>query len=67
MLDELRRLDWFSRGLRQRVRQIDEAMWQLEQDLGRIPTIQEIQNRTGLNKKKFIKGWKLYKVNLQFH
>ncbi len=56
MLDELRRLDWFSRGLRQRVRQIDEAMWQLEQDLGRIPTVQEIQQKTGLNEKEIHQG-----------
>lgn len=56
MLDELRRLDWFSRGLRQRVRQIDEAMWQLEQELGRIPSVEEVQQRTGLNEKEIHQG-----------
>lgn len=56
MLDELRRLDWFSRGLRQRVRQIDEAMWQLEQDLGRQPTIQEVHEKTGLSEREIHQG-----------
>lgn len=66
MLDELRRLDWFSRGLRQRVRQIDEAMWQLEQDLGRQPTIQEVHEKTGLSEREFTKVWKLCKASLPF-
>lgn len=56
MLDELRRLDWFSRGLRQRVRQLDEAVWQLEQEYGRQPTIEEIHVRTGLNEKEIHQG-----------
>lgn len=56
MLDELRRLDWFSRGLRQRVRQIDEAMWQLEQELGRQASIEEIHKKTGLNEKEIHQG-----------
>lgn len=56
MLDELRRLDWFSRGLRQRVRQLDEAVWQLEQELGRQPTIEEIHDRTGLSEKEIHQG-----------
>lgn len=56
MLDELRRLDWFSHGLRQRVRQLDEAVWQLEQEYGRQPTIEEIHARTGLNEKEIHQG-----------
>ncbi len=56
MLDELRRLDWFSRGLRQRVRQLDEAVWQLEQELGRQPSLEEIHERTGLSEKEIHQG-----------
>lgn len=56
MLDELRRLDWFSRGLRQRVRQIDEAMWLLEQELGRTPTIAEVHEKTGLSEREIHQG-----------
>lgn len=48
MLDELRRLDWFPRSLRQRVRRLDEAMWQIEHEMGRPPTMEELQERTGL-------------------
>lgn len=49
MLDELRRLDWFPRALRQRVRQIDAATRQIEHEKGRAPTEEEIQHITGLN------------------
>ena len=51
MLDELRRLDWFPRSLRQRVRQLDSVVWQLEQEHGRQPSVAEIQERTGLPEK----------------
>lgn len=56
MLDELRRLDWFPRSLRQRVRQLDEAMWQIEQEQGRPPTVEELQARTGLPPKEIHQG-----------
>lgn len=56
MLDELRRLDWFPRSLRQRVRQLDEAMWQIEQEQGRPPTVEELQTRTGLPAKEVYQG-----------
>lgn len=56
MLYELRRLDWFSRGLRQRVRQIDEAMWLLEQELGRTPTVAEVHEKTGLSEREIHQG-----------
>ena len=56
MLDELRRLDWFPRSLRQRVRQLDNVVWQLEQENGRQPTVEEIQERTGLPEKEIHQG-----------
>lgn len=56
MLDELRRLDWFPRSLRQRVRQLDEAVWQLEHETGRPPTVEEIQARTGLPAREVHQG-----------
>jgi RNA polymerase sigma factor for flagellar operon FliA len=49
MLDELRRMDWFSRGLRQRVRKLDEAGWRIEHEMGRPPTEEELQTHTGLS------------------
>lgn len=56
MLDELRRLDWFSRTLRQRVRQIDEAMWKVEHEKGRPATEEELQEITGLTIKDIRTG-----------
>ena len=52
MLDELRRLDWFPRSLRQRVRKLDEVMWEFEREKGRAPTIEELQEKTGLPAKE---------------
>lgn len=51
MLDELRRLDWFPRSLRHRVRQLEEAIHKIEGDKGRIPTEAELQEATGLDEK----------------
>ncbi len=51
MLDELRRLDWFPRSLRQRVRQLDEAIQRIEHEKGRHPTEAELQDATGLDQK----------------
>lgn len=48
MLDELRRMDWFPRSLRQRVRVVDEAQRELEHVLGRMPSEEELAKRTGL-------------------
>lgn len=51
MLDELRRLDWFPRSLRQRVRQLDEAMQRIEHETGRRATEEDLQKATGLDEK----------------
>lgn len=48
MLDELRKLDWFSRTLRQRIRQIDEASWKIENEKGCPATEEELHEVTGL-------------------
>lgn len=56
MLDELRRLDWFPRSLRQRVRQLDQAVWQIEHEKGRPPTLEELQVHTGLPEKEISQG-----------
>lgn len=56
MLDELRRLDWFPRGLRQRVRQLDACVNQLEHELGRTPTMEELAESSGLSEKDVQQG-----------
>lgn len=48
MLDELRRLDWFPRSLRQKVRILDEAIRKIEHEKGRAATEDELQKATGL-------------------
>ena len=52
MLDELRKLDWFPRSLRQRVRQIDGMMRQFEQEHARQATEEELQELSGLGIKE---------------
>lgn len=56
MIDELRRLDWFPRSLRQRVRQLDEALWRIEHETGRPATEEELQAHTGLDVKSIRSG-----------
>jgi RNA polymerase sigma factor for flagellar operon FliA len=51
MLDELRRMDWFSRGLRHRVRQLEEAMIRIERQTGRSATKEELAKVTGLSER----------------
>jgi len=56
MLDELRRLDWFPRSLRQRVRLLEEAMRKMEHEQGRQPTEEELQVLTGLELREVRQG-----------
>lgn len=56
MLDELRRLDWFPRSLRQRVRVLDEAMRKVEHEQGRQGTEDELQKITGLDMRDVRQG-----------
>ncbi|MFW6314346.1 MAG: FliA/WhiG family RNA polymerase sigma factor [Desulfohalobiaceae bacterium] len=48
MLDELRRQDWFSRGLRKQIRQVEKASRELEQENGTTPSREELEKFTGL-------------------
>ena len=56
MLDELRRLDWFPRSLRRRVRILDEALHKLELIKGQPPTAEELAEETGLSLKETREG-----------
>jgi RNA polymerase sigma factor for flagellar operon FliA len=56
MLDELRRMDWFPRSLRQKVRQLDGAIAQIEQATGRSPSEEELAGLTGLSAKDVREG-----------
>lgn len=52
MLDDLRRLDWFPRSLRQKVRQVEEASARIEAETGRSPSETEIAAVTNYSEKE---------------
>ncbi len=56
MLDELRKLDWFPRPLRQKIRQIDSAMRVVERNHGRPATEEELMEMTGLSLSEIRQG-----------
>jgi len=49
LLDELRSLDWASRSVRRRARQVDEARSSLAVTLGRAPTDLEVASALGIS------------------
>ena len=56
MLDDLRRLDWFPRSLRQRVRVLDDAIRKVEHEHGRQATEEELREITGLELREVRQG-----------
>lgn len=64
MLDELRRMDWYSRSLRQRIRLIEHTVREIEQDTGRPATTQELAKRTGLSEKDVDMGLEMIQNQL---
>jgi RNA polymerase sigma factor for flagellar operon FliA len=55
IFDELRTIDWVPRSIRQKTREMEEAIGSLEAQLGRTATDQEIANSLGLDEKEYIK------------
>jgi RNA polymerase sigma factor for flagellar operon FliA len=56
MLDELRRMDWFSRGLRHKVKILEDAMRQIEHETGATATHEQLAQRTGLSGREVQQG-----------
>lgn len=52
ILDALRALDWVPRAVRQRARELDRVYQELESELGRAATEDEIAERMGLTRKE---------------
>ena len=52
ILDALRSLDWVPRAVRQRARELERAFAQLESELGRVPTEDEIAQKLGISVKE---------------
>lgn len=48
MYDYLRRIDWMPRNLRHNVKEVEKAIYELESELNRYPTIEEIALHTGM-------------------
>lgn len=51
MLDELRRMDWFSRNLRQKIRLIEETSRRIEGETGSPARLDDLVRETGLSEK----------------
>jgi RNA polymerase sigma factor FliA len=56
MLDDLRRMDWFSRGQRHRVRTLEESMRRLEHETGSTPNLEKLAEDTGLTEREVSEG-----------
>jgi RNA polymerase sigma factor for flagellar operon FliA len=66
MLDELRRMDWFPRSLRQRVRRLDSAIAQAEQGTGETPSEDELARITGFSTQEVREGLEAMNSQLCF-
>ncbi len=54
LLDELRSVDWASRSVRRRARDLSETRNQLAVTLGRTPTLAEVARATGLTEEEVV-------------
>ena len=62
ILDQIRKMDWIPRTVRQRQRQIDEAIRNVENRNGRSATDEEIAQELGLNNDEYISWQNQMKV-----
>jgi len=53
IIDQLRTLDWIPRSARQRARQIERTHDEMEREMGRVPTANEVAGRLGLDRGKY--------------
>jgi len=53
MLDELRRMDWVPRTIHEKARNLQRAMAELEQKLGRTPTEDQMATALGISSKEY--------------
>ncbi|MDR1506074.1 MAG: RNA polymerase sigma factor WhiG [Treponema sp.] len=55
IFDELRSIDWVPRSIRQKTREVEEAIGTLEAQLGRTASDQEIAQSLGMDEGEFVK------------
>ncbi len=53
--DEMRKLDWFSRSLREKQTSLNRCMLELERELGRYPDEQEMADKLGVSLEEYQK------------
>jgi RNA polymerase sigma factor for flagellar operon FliA len=53
ILDQIRKMDWIPRSLRQKQKKIDLAMTKLETSLGRTPTDEELAAELGISQEEY--------------
>ncbi|MDR0644663.1 MAG: RNA polymerase sigma factor WhiG [Treponema sp.] len=61
IIDELRSIDWVPRSIRQKAREIEDAIGTLEAQLGRIATDREVANTLGMGEEEY--GKTLMKIS----
>ncbi len=54
ILDQIRKMDWIPRSLRQKQKKIDTAMAKLESEYGRVPTDSELADELGISEDEYI-------------
>ena len=63
ILDQIRKMDWIPRTIRQRQKQIDAAMKEIEQSTGREAKDEEIAAKLGISEDEFLDWQSQMKVN----
>ncbi len=53
IIDELRKLDWFPRSARTKINKLEDAIYKLTQEKGRVPTDDEIMEYLGIDEKEY--------------
>lgn len=54
ILDQIRKMDWIPRSLRQKQKKIDVAMSKLETELGRVATDEELAKEIGISEEELL-------------
>lgn len=62
ILDQIRKMDWIPRTVRQRQKKIDDAMRQVELETGRQATDDEIREKLGISDEEFLSWQSQMKV-----
>lgn len=63
ILDQIRKMDWIPRTIRQKQKQIDSAMKEIEQETGREANDEEIAKKLGISPDEFLDWQCQMKVN----